>query len=275
MSTKIKRHIKNFILNRLSTYNDKNDLIALCKQYEKNKLIDIPTLKMIEGVISVAEKQVRDTMVPRTQMVCVHYQQQIQDILPTIIASKHSRFPVMGENDDEVIGILLAKDLLNFLYDNKKEFSITQLMHAPFFVPESKRLSKLLESFQMNHTHLAIVVDEYGGIAGLVTIEDAIEQIVGDIEDEHYVESEAEFIKKLKSDQYIVQALTPLSILNQELDLSLNCNTFDTLGGYIAQQFGYLPKVGEHIILSNYQFTILHADQRRIRLFEVEFVGTK
>jgi magnesium and cobalt transporter len=265
--------IKKFVFQYLTKINQQQDIVLFCRQCEKNNVIDGSTLKMLEGVVGVSEQQVRDTMVPRAQMVCLHYQHTLADILPIIITSKHSRFPVLGEHEDEIVGLLLAKDLLRFVAHKHDNFDIKALMHPPFFVPESKRLSKLLETFQMNHTHLAIVVDEYGGVAGLVTIEDALEEIVGEIEDEHFVDQGADYIKKVSTGQYIIQALTPIETLNKSLALNIQCDHFDTLGGYIAQQFGYLPKVGEHITLFNYQFTVLHADQRRIRLFEVELVG--
>jgi len=247
---------------------DREELIKLLRDAEAHHLLDNEALSMIEGVLQVSEMQVRDIMIPRSHMVTIDSDQKPEDFIPAIIDSAHSRFPVVGENRDEVIGIILAKDMLRFLVNQKKPFEIKQYIRTAIFVPESKRLNVLLREFRLNHNHMAIVIDEYGGISGLVTIEDVLEQIVGEIEDEFDVEEE-ENIKKLDEMRYTIKALTPIEEFNEYFKAALSDDEFDTVGGVIMNQFGHLPKRGETTSMGNFTFKILHADNRRIRLVEV------
>lgn len=236
---------------------------------QNNNIVDNDTLSMIEGTISVAQKQVRDIMVPRAQMMVIHNNQSLESFLPEVIQAKHSRYPVIAENRDEVLGLLLAKDLISYLSTPKPPpFEMKNFLHRMTFVPESKRLDNLLKSFQYKHNHMAIVVDEYGGVSGLITIEDIIEEIVGEIEDEHYVDSDDELIKEVGDNRYVIQGAAPIEELNKVLNSTFDNSYFDTIGGLVAQYFGHLPQVGEHTTIHPFRFTVLQADKRRIRLLE-------
>jgi magnesium and cobalt transporter len=243
---------------------NREQLVALLRAAEQRHILDAHALGIIEGALQITQMQVRDIMIPRSQMVSVDHDAKPSDFLPMIIESGHSRFPVIGEHRDEVIGILLAKDLLR---DNAP-IDIRTLLRPVVMVPESKRLDVLLQEFRINHHHMAIVVDEYGGIAGLVTIEDILEQIVGEIEDEYDVEDDL-LIKKHSETQYIVKALTPIEDFNEYFGTTLSDEEFDTIGGLVMHAFGYLPKRGESIALENCRFKVLHADNRRVRLLRV------
>lgn len=252
---------------------DREQLMELLRDAEQRNLLDAQALAMIEGVLQISEMQVRDIMVPRAQMVVIERDESLQKFLPDVIESAHSRFPVIGENRDEVVGILLAKDLLR--YNNPAEqahFNIVNILRPVAFVPEGKRLDSLLQEFRRTHNHMAIVVDEYGGVAGLVTIEDVLEQIVGEIEDEYDIDDEA-FIKKLGSMQYDVKALTPIEDFNEHFNANLDDSEFDTIGGLIIHAFGHLPKRNEAITIDRFRFKVLHADNRRVRLLRVTVRG--
>lgn len=248
---------------------NKKELIELLLQSKQRGLLDANTLAMIEGALQISEMQVRDIMIPRAQMVVVEQDSKPVEFFPLVIDSGHSRFPVIGENRDEIIGILLAKDLLSYCFHPKPEsFQIRELLRLAVFVPESKHLNVLLQEFRHNHNHMAIVVDEYGGVAGLVTIEDVLEQIVGEIEDEYDIDDEA-FIKKLSDSQYTIKALMPIEEFNQYFSANLDDSEFDTIGGLVMQAFGHLPKRGEVTTIGHYRFKVLHSDNRRIRLLRM------
>lgn len=249
---------------------DRAELMELLRDAEQRKLLNADALTMIEGVLEVSEMQVRDIMVPRPQMVVVDYDDQPETLLPIIINSGHSRFPVIGETRDEVIGIMLAKDLLRFTFGKeKKPFNMQEILRPVVFVPESKRVDVLLREFRLNRYHIAIVVDEYGGIAGLVTIEDVLEEIVGDIEDEFDVEEDAE-IKQTEEGVFTVKALTAIEDFNEYFDTHYSDEEFDTIGGLVMQHCGDMPQPGETIEIEPFQFKILSADNRRIELLQVK-----
>lgn len=244
---------------------DREQLVTLLRDAEQRHLLNSHALTMIEGVLQISDMRVSDIMIPRSQMVVVNKEDEPQEFLSVIIESAHSRFPVIGESRDEVVGILLAKDLLSFCWNKDSEnFSLRDLLRPAIFVPESKRLDVLLQEFRINHNHLAIVVDEYGGVAGLVTIEDILEQIVGEIEDEYDVPDDLD-IKKHSDSVYIIRALTPIEDFNQYFHMNFSTTEFDTIGGLVTKAFGHLPKRGESIVIDKIRFKVLHADNRRIR----------
>jgi len=248
---------------------DREQLVELLRDAQQRNLLDPDALAMIEGVLQVAEMQVRDIMVPRAQMVAVERDAQLDTILPVVTESAHSRFPVIGENRDEVVGILLAKDLLAYCGpDGVKDFSVRDILRPAVFIPESKRLNVLLKEFRASRNHMAIVVDEYGGVAGLVTIEDVLEQIVGEIVDEHDIEEDA-YIKKHNDNVYAVKALTPIEEFNNYFSSSFSDAEFDTIGGLVMHRFGRLPRRGEVISIDRFRFKVLNADSRRIHLLQM------
>ena len=248
---------------------DRQELVALLHSAFERNLFDSDALSMIEGVIQVSEIQARDIMVPRSQMISIKATQTPREFLPAVVDSAHSRYPVIGESHDDVMGVLLAKDLLPLiLRENGDSFNIKDLLRPATFVPESKRLNVLLREFRANHNHMAIVIDEYGGVAGLVTIEDVLEQIVGDIEDEHDVEEDS-YIKPLPSGDFLVKALTPIENFNEFFDSEFSDDEFDTVGGLVMSAFGQLPKRNETTEIGPYKFRILNADSRRIHLLRL------
>lgn len=248
---------------------DREQLVELLRDAEQRHLLDAQALAMIEGVLQISEMQVRDIMVPRTQMVVVEEDSVPSEFLPVVIESGHSRFPVVNETRDEVLGILLAKDLLALQSQgDETKFDIRDILRPAVFVPESKRLNRLLQEFRITRNHMAIVVDEYGGVAGLVTIEDVLEQIVGEIEDEYDIDEEV-FVKQLSDTQYSVKALMPIEEFNHYFKSQLSDTEFDTIGGLITHSFGHLPKRGEVLNLDRFRFKVLHADNRQIRLLRV------
>ena len=247
-------------------------LIDMLRRSESSNLIDPDALIMIEGALLVSEIQVRDIMIPRVQMIVVKFSADPMDILSTVIESGHSRFPVIGEDTNEILGILLAKDLLAFFAQDKEEkFNIKDMMRSPVFVPESKRLNVLLREFRFTRNHMAIVVDEYSGVSGLVTIEDIIEEIIGNIEDEHDIDQE-QMIKSHGRNRYTVMALTPIEEFNKFFMTELDDEEYDTIGGLILKAFGHLPKRGEMIEFNDFNVKVLRADQRRIHLLRFEIV---
>jgi len=248
---------------------DKDELIELLQDARKRGLLDTDALSMIEGVLAVADMQVRDIMIPRSRMVVVDREADLESFLPVIIESAHSRFPVIGENRDEVVGLLLAKDLLPFVAQGGSGFNIREVLRPAVFVPESKRLNVLLREFRASRNHMAIVVDEYGGVAGLVTIEDVIEQIVGEIVDEHDIEEEEHAILPAGDGCYTVRALTPISQFNDHFGARFPDDEFDTIGGLVLNGFGRMPKRGEALDMAGFLFTVLRADSRRVYLLEV------
>ncbi len=252
---------------------DRHELIELLRHSETRNLLDHDALTMIEGALQVSEMQVRDIMIPRVQMIVAKNDAKPEDILATVIESGHSRFPVIGSDTDEITGILMAKDLLNYFSDHKSTvFNIKDIMRRTFYVPESKRLNVLLREFRSNRNHMAIVVDEYSSIAGLVTMEDIIEEIVGEIEDEHDIDNE-DYIKLHGRNRYTVKALTPIDKFNEFFHTVLNDEEYDTIGGLALKAFGYVPKRGESIELEGFNVKVLRADKRRIHLMLMNQIG--
>lgn len=246
-----------------------NDLLAILQLATAENIIDNETLHMLEGVLNVQELRVKDAMLPRSQMVIINNTMLMPEIITIIIASGHSRFPVIGDNKDEVLGILLAKDLLAYNdQHNKDRFNIRDILRPAVFIPESKRLDTLLQDFQGKRNHIAIVADEYGGVTGLITIEDVLEQIVGNIEDEHD-SPDSPLIRKHSNQIYSVKALTDIDEFNTFFNTKLASDELDTIGGLVMQNFGYLPKRGEVTKINNLIFKILKADNRRIHWLQL------
>ena len=243
---------------------DRAELLAQLREARERGLIDTDALTMLEGVLEVADLQVRDIMVPRAQMVFLRRDAPPAKILPVVVESGHSRFPVMDEDRDDIVGILLAKDLLRiFAQSPKQQFDIKEYMRPAVFVPESKRLNVLLKEFKGNRNHMAIVVDEYGGVSGLVTIEDVIEQIVGEIDDEYDVEDD-QSIRRDGERQFNVRGTTRIEEFNEYFGTQFPDEEFDTVAGLIMKQLGRMPRRGEALVLDGFEFRIARADRRRI-----------
>jgi magnesium and cobalt transporter len=248
----------------------REDVREILRHACESGILDSDAHDIIEGAIQVTEMQVRDVMIPRSQMTMVQVNQTPREFLPVIISSAHSRFPVCGENPNEVIGILLAKDLLPYMLEGTlDQFDIRQCLREATFIPESKRLNVLLNEFRRTRNHMAIVVDEYGGIAGLITIEDVLEQIVGEIEDEHDADDDDGNIKPFDDNGYLVKALTPIEDFNAYFNTCFPDDEFDTIGGIVTQHFGHLPAKDESIVIDGFNFKVLSADNRRLRLLQV------
>ncbi|BCG64837.1 MAG: magnesium and cobalt transporter [Methyloprofundus sp.] len=247
---------------------DREDLLDILREAEEKHLLDKYALKMLEGVLQVSEQRARDVMVPRKKMIVLQKDALLNNVYPIVIEYGHSRFPVITEDKSEVVGILLAKDLLTHALD-KKEITVSQLMRDAMVVPESKRLNVLLKEFRAKRNHMAIVVDEYGAVAGIVTIEDVLEQIVGEIEDEHDYEDE-QYITKRNDKEYIVQALTPLDEFNAYFSASFDNEEFDTIGGFIVGRLEHMPKKGEKVEQGKYRFEVIRADGRCVHLLKLK-----
>ena len=249
----------------------RDDLIDVLRDSAKRDLLDRDSLDMIEGVLQVAEMKVRDIMVPRSQMDVVDKDSPPEGYLPMLIESGHSRFPMVDGDKDKVIGILLAKDLLRYLFLDKKkraQFNVHDMLRPAVFVPESKRLNVLLREFRTSRNHMAIVVNEYGGVAGLVTIEDVLEQIVGEIADEYDIEDDV-MIMPRDGGEYVVKALVTLADFNTRLNSQLAHEEIDTVGGLVMSRLGHVPRRGEKIDIDNWRFEVLRADSRRVYLLKV------
>ena len=246
---------------------NQEELVSLLRDAQIRSLISSETLAMIEGAILFSKMRVRDIMLPKNQMVCINHEDEYHDIIKIVSRTGHSRFPVTGENPDEIIGVLHAKDLLRYQGENLEAFDLLDICRQATFVPESRPLDSLLSEFRSNKNHMAIVVDEYGEISGFVTIEDIIEQIIGDIEDEFDIDEEA-YIKTHDDHCYIIKAHTPIEEFNEQLHAEFSDETYDTVGGIVMNKFGYLPKRGESITIDNFEFKIINADARRIKLLE-------
>ena len=248
---------------------DLEELTDVLADARDRGLIDADVLGMLEGVLEVSEIQVRDVMVPRSQMVVVHRDDPPDKILPVVIESGHSRFPVVGEDRDEVSGILLAKDLLRyFAQGDRGQFDIRECLRPAVFIPESKRLNVLLKEFRVSHNHMAIVVDEYGGVSGLLTIEDVLEQIVGDIGDEYDVD-EGEEIRREGERVFTVPALTRIEDFNATFGTRFSDEEFDTIGGLVLHELGRMPRRGEVIQIGGLELKVQRADRRRIETLRV------
>ena len=243
-------------------------LIDTIRDAEEQHIIDPDTVAMMEGALLVSETQVRDIMVPRSEIVLIDEHARPAQFLPAVIESGHSRFPVFDDKRENVLGILLAKDLLPLLAEPGLAFDIRDTMRPVSFVPESKRLNILLREFRERRNHLAVVVDEYGGISGLVTIEDVIEQIVGEIDDEHDL-AEEDNIRRHRDERYTVKARTPISEFNERFKVQWEPDDYDTVGGLVIHEFGHLPRRGEELNFQGFEFKVLRADRRRIRLLRV------
>jgi len=261
------------LLERLSallmrTPEDRDQLLTMLHQAHERDLLDADALSMIEGVMQVSELAARDILVPRSQMDVIDISQSPEQFIPFVIETAHSRFPVIEGNRDHVIGILLAKDLLRHYHD--QDFDVREMLRPAVFIPESKRLNVLLREFRANRNHIAIVVDEFGGVAGLVTIEDVLEQIVGDIEDEHDYDEDEDNILPADEGRWRVRALTEIRQFNEEFGSQFPDDDVDTIGGLISNFIGRVPRRGEDIVLDTFRFHVLRSDARQVHVLLVE-----
>src|SRR6266446_4232246 len=269
---------KPSLLERLSALlmrepEDREQLVKLLHSAFERNLLDGDALSMIEGALQVSEMQVRDIMVPRSQMDVIDVNETPEKFIPHVIATAHSRFPVVDRNRDDVIGILLAKDLLRY-YAGEEEFNLRDMLRPAVFVPESKRLNVLLREFRANRNHMAVVVDEYGGVAGLVTIEDVLEQIVGDIEDEYDFDDSEDNIVREQGGRFRVKALTQIADFNAAFGTEFPDEEHDTVGGLVIAHLGRLPKRGESVTIGGLRFQVLRADSRRVYTLLVDKAKT-
>ncbi len=241
----------------------------LLREAAARELLNPDALNIIYGALQVADMRARDIMIPRSQMASVSVEARLEEFLPFVIEQKHSRFPVIGDDLDDVKGILHAKDILPWtLEDDWDDFDIKDIIRTASVVPESKRLNDLLQEFRSTRNHMAVVIDEYGHVSGVVTIEDVLEQIVGDIEDEHDIDDDS-FIKELDERSYTVKGITTIEDFNEYFGSHFDAEQFDTIGGIVAKEFGYLPKREEKVIVEGFAFKVLNADSRRIRLLHL------
>ena len=248
---------------------NQKQLLDLLKNLQEHQLLGADELAMIEGVLQVDDMQVRDIMIPRGQMIVLEHEDSLPDIIEKITTSGHSRFPVIDDDKDDVVGILLAKDLLHLSLDQSQYFEINEYIRPASFIPESKRLNVLLKDFRLNRSHMAMIVDEYGGVSGLITIEDVLEQIVGKIDDEHDDEDDEVDIQPHGANRYSVRALTPLPKFNDYFKTEFEIEDIETIGGYLLRQIGYLPERGEAITLDELTFKVMSADSRQVHLYQV------
>lgn len=262
------------LLERISHFltgepQDQEDLLEILRESQEKQLLDSDALSMIEGVMQVSEMRVRDIMIPRAQMVVVPREAELESVFPLVIEFAHSRFPVIEGDRSKVVGILLAKDLLAHALGDKT-LKVEQIMRPLSVVPESKRLNVLLKEFRTERNHMAIVVDEYGNAAGLVTIEDVLEQIVGKIEDEHDDDETQAYISQRSEREFIINALTPIEDFNQYFSAGLADDDCDTIGGLLLQQLEHFPKKGEKVEIEDFSFEVLRADNRRVHLLRLK-----
>jgi magnesium and cobalt transporter len=261
------------VLHRIFKGNDKDiiqRLRSLLEECTKDNTLDTSLIHMINNVIKLEELQLRDIMIPRAQMVTIPLDMDINTLFDFVIEKKISRFPVIDVKNNKVVGILLAKDLLFYQKNDKKNLNIIDICHKPHFFPESKKVDKLLNECRKNRIHMVVVIDEYADLVGLITIEDLIEQIIGDIEDEYIVDYESDFIQKLTGKRYLVKAQTPIDVFNRQFNKMLKNDWFDTISGFITHKLGYIPRIGEKIELFSLEFTVIQSDARRVYLFEVK-----
>ena len=273
-STTTEKHERSWLDKLLHAFStepkSRDELMEIIKDAADNQLLDQEALSIIEGAMDVSSLQAREIMVPRSHIVAIRIEDSPQEYLPKIIESGHSRFPVIGENIDDVRGILLAKDLLPLALKGTDNFNIETILRPANIIPESKRVNILLREFRENRYHMALVMDEYGGITGLLTIEDILEEIVGEIEDETDEEEEtSDYIKRVSENDYIIKALTPIESFNEFFGTVFSDEDFDTIGGLLMQEFGHLPKRNEIVQLDNMQFRVLYADNRQIHLLRL------
>ncbi|MGJ0430575.1 HlyC/CorC family transporter [Methylobacter sp.] len=248
---------------------DLDDLLEILREAREKRLLDTDALSMIEGVLQVSEMRVRDIMIPRIQMVVVPRDAELNTIFPLVLESAHSRFPVIEDDRSKVVGILLAKDLLAHALQNK-HLRVEEIMRPVNFVPESKRLNVLLKEFRTNRDHMAIVIDEYGLAAGLITIEDVLEQIVGEIEDEYDEEEDEGYISQRNENEFMIKALTPIEEFDEYFSTHLATDEYDTVGGFIVSQMEHMPKKGESLVVDNLRFEVIRADNRRLHLIKLK-----
>ncbi len=265
---------KPTLLERLSALimrepEDREQLLELLHSAHERNLLDADALAMIEGVMQVSEMSVRDIMIPRSQMDVIDINQKPDEFIPEIIATAHSRFPVIDKSRDDVIGVLLAKDLLRY-YASEEEFNVRDMLRPAVFVPESKPLNVLLREFRASRNHMAIVVDEYGGVCGLITIEDVLEQIVGDIEDEYDFDESEDNILSEENGGWRVKTQTEIADFNEAFGTTFSDDEYDTLGGLLIARFGRLPKRGESLSMQGLRFQVLRADSRRLHVVQVQ-----
>ena len=251
----------------------REDLIEILRDARENRILSGDTLKMLEGALSVSEHQVSDIMVPRSQMVSLPVSSSFIDLMKMVVESGHSRFPVHSDDKDDILGILLAKDLLRGIVADGGPGSIRELLRPVVLIPESKRLNVLLKEFRQSRNHMAIVVDEHGGVAGIVTIEDVLEQIVGEIDDEHDDADEAKMIAAQSDGQFLVDALTPIADFNDQFGADFLDDEYDTIGGFVTDAIGHLPETGEELSVGRFHFRVGRADQRRVHSFVVSIHG--
>ena len=264
-------HLLKRLWSRLTGRTDeKEELLEQLREAEAHDVIDADAVSMMEGVLQVSDLAVRDLMVPRAQMDVIDIEQPLQEILEFVIQTAHSRFPVFENKRDNIIGVLLAKDILKVMADESQD--IRGLLRPAVFVPESKRLNIMLRDFRLNRNHIAMVVDEYGGVSGLITIEDVLEQIVGDIEDEHDIEEEDDNILPMphQDGQFRIRALTPLEQFNAHFESSLSDESADTIGGFVTDRLGRVPHKEEVVELDGFVFEIQRADARMVHMLLVQ-----
>ena len=250
---------------------DLEDLLEILREAREKRLLDTDALSMIEGVLQVSQMRVRDIMIPRIQMVVVPKDAELETIMPLVTEFGHSRYPVIDGDRSKVVGVLLAKDLLARILDNKT-LKVHEIMRPSCVVPESKRLNVLLKELRTNGNHMAIVVDEYGQSAGLVTIEDVLEQIVGEIEDEHDDHEDEGYIFQRSSNEYMVKALTPIDEFDEYFSTHLATDEYDTIGGFIVSQLEHMPKKGESLVVDTMKFEVIRADSRRVHLLKLKII---
>ncbi|MGY0799117.1 HlyC/CorC family transporter [Lysobacter sp. A286] len=252
----------------------REDLVELLRDCQTDGLIESDTLTMMEGAIAISDLSVGDVMVPRSQMIMLPANGSFMDLMKQVVESGHSRFPVHGEDKDEIIGILLAKDLLLGVVTDNGPATIHQLIRPAVLIPESKRLNILLREFRQSRNHMAIVIDEHGGVAGLLTIEDVLEQIVGEIDDEHDDAEDPDALIAAQADgQYVVDALAPIEDFNEHFSADFDDDEYDTIGGLVIAAIGHLPEAGEELILGRFVFRVSSADARRVHAFHVGVLG--
>ncbi len=272
-STKTGRWLQRIAESLSGEPRDIDELTEVLDEARERGIVGEDVFSMLQGVLEVSEQHVRDIMVPRSQMIVINRDDSLQDIVPMVIESGHSRFPVVGEDRDKIVGILLAKDLLRVAYeheqDEDKQFDIKECLRNAVFVPESKRLNVLLTEFKANHNHIAIVIDEYGGVAGLVTIEDVLEQIVGDIGDEYDIDDELN-IQREGTQQFTVRAQTRIDEFNEFFGTNYSDEEYDTIGGVLLNHLGRLPRRGENFSMDGFEFKVLRGDRRRIELMRMQ-----
>ena len=266
---RIKNKIKEIYRNFSYKPKNKQELAGSIRDSSERGVLEKGTLNMIEGALKVSTDQVRDVMIPRPQVVFIEKEEKPQDFLPRVIKSGHSRFPILNPETDKIEGILLAKELLPFISSkNLNEFQLSRLIRPAVFVPESKKLNNLLDELKAGKNHMAVVLDEYGDITGIVTIEDVLEEIVGEIEDEHDKDS-GTLIKEIAEGEYLVSALTPIDVFNEQFNSSLSDKDFDTLGGIVMHHFARFPKPNDAINIEGLRFVINSLERRRIKRIKV------